>query len=81
MYDLNELISPTSHKKKLFTAYQYKTNFLTNFIRNSHRETLSEHLISKIIPFSIIFSVLCGILSLIFTKSPTCALDAINISS
>ena len=81
MYDLNELISPTSHKKKLFTAYQYKTNFLTNFIRNSHRETLSEHLISKIIPFSIIFSVLCGILSLIFTKSPTCALAALNISS
>ena len=69
MYSLNELISTINTKKKLFTAYQYKTNFLNNFIRNSHRETFSELIISKIIPFSIIFSVICGILNLIFTKN------------
>ena len=81
MYALNDLIPSINSKKKLFTAYQYKTNFLTNFIRNSQRETLFENFLSKIIPFSIIFSVLCGILSLIFTKSPTYAMVALNISS
>ena len=81
MYSLNELISTINTKKKLFTAYQYKTNFLNNFIRNSHRETFSELIISKIIPFSIIFSVICGILNFIFTRNPTSALGALNISS
>lgn len=81
MYDLNEIISSISPKKRLFTAYQYKTNFLTNFIRNAHKETFFEYLISKIIPISIIFSVLCGILNFVFTKNPICSLVALNISS
>lgn len=81
MYTLNELVPSINTKKKLFTAYQYKTNFLKNFIRNSHKETFSELIVSKIIPFSIIFSVICGILSFIFMRNPASALAAINISS
>lgn len=81
MYALNDIATSINPKKKLFTAYQHKTNSLTNFIRNSYKESFSEFIISKIIPFSIIFSVACGIFNFVFTKNLVSALTAVNVAS
>lgn len=81
VYTLDSILTSVKSKKKIFSAYQHKSNFLANFLRNSHKETLTESIISKIIPVSIIFSVLCGILNLVLTQNPVLSLVALNISS
>ena len=68
-------------KRKIFTAYHHRTNFLIDFIKNSHEESFSEKLVSDLVPFGAIFSFVCGILSFIFTKNAESSLSALNISA